>query len=235
ENVVGDTNAENTGSSLYSRIGTTHMSMSYLRMRPGRTLSSRSCSQCCWRVACSRRVPNGRAGSWAIARLAARATTTRAGASCARPRTNHRIVMGMQKDSVTIARRPTTSSAIGAADSALRFRLLAEDQAALAPRGSQCLLQLADFFIGPAGGAETATDLGLPDGHLERAKRKGSATLSKANDVLPQQLDHFLVWEVRHLVEGRMRPVDAIRQDRRGGLADGATFSFEADRFHATI
>ena len=38
-NVVGDTSALNSGSSAYSRMGITHMSILYWRMRPGRMLS----------------------------------------------------------------------------------------------------------------------------------------------------------------------------------------------------
>ena len=58
--VSGDTIAGKTGSSLYSRIGTTHMSMPCLRMRAGRTVSSRFFNHSCCMAACSRKVPNGR-------------------------------------------------------------------------------------------------------------------------------------------------------------------------------
>ena len=51
-NVVGDTNEENTGSSLYSRIGTTHRSIWYLRMSDGSTLSIRRASHLCCSSAC---------------------------------------------------------------------------------------------------------------------------------------------------------------------------------------
>jgi hypothetical protein len=59
-NVVGETIDENTGSSLYSRIGTTHMSTLCLRISAGSTVVMRSSSQRCCRVAWSRNVPNGR-------------------------------------------------------------------------------------------------------------------------------------------------------------------------------
>src|SRR6185503_1485265 len=59
-NVVGDTIDVNTGSSLYSRIGTTQNSTPCLRMSAGSTESIRRASQRCCTSACSRRVPNGR-------------------------------------------------------------------------------------------------------------------------------------------------------------------------------
>src|SRR4051812_3694434 len=62
-NVVGDTMAVKTGSSLYSRIGTTHMSTEYLRMIAGRTVVMRDASHRCCVSAWSRRVPNGRTGA----------------------------------------------------------------------------------------------------------------------------------------------------------------------------
>ena len=66
-NVVGDTIELKTGSSLYSRIGMTHMSTPYFRISAGRTVSSRFASQACWVSACSRRVPNG-LWAWGSAR-----------------------------------------------------------------------------------------------------------------------------------------------------------------------
>src|SRR5688500_16314529 len=65
--VVGETIDVNTGSSLYSRIGTTHMSTLYFRITAGRTVLMRETSQRCCTSACSRSVPNGRTGddAWA--------------------------------------------------------------------------------------------------------------------------------------------------------------------------
>ena len=60
--VSGAVIALNTGSSAYSRIGTTHMSMPCLRISAGRKVSSRSRSQRCCIAASSRWVPNGRTG-----------------------------------------------------------------------------------------------------------------------------------------------------------------------------
>ncbi len=63
--VVGETRDQKTGSSLYSRMGTIHMSTSCSRMRRGSTRSRRISSHSCRSSACSRSVPNGR--SWAAA------------------------------------------------------------------------------------------------------------------------------------------------------------------------
>src|SRR5688500_4021029 len=65
--VVGETMDVKTGSSLYSRIGITHMSTAYFRMTAGRTVDMRAASQRCCVSACSRSVPNGRAGvAWPV-------------------------------------------------------------------------------------------------------------------------------------------------------------------------
>src|SRR5581483_9453547 len=75
-NVSADAIDEKTGSSLYSRIGTTHMSTLCLRISAGRNVSRRCFSHACCCAACSRSVPNGRsAGGSAF------------GASCAANRT----------------------------------------------------------------------------------------------------------------------------------------------------
>jgi hypothetical protein len=58
--VVGATIDENTGSSLYSRIGTTQSSTPCLRMSAGSTESIRRWSHDWRSAACSRRVPKGR-------------------------------------------------------------------------------------------------------------------------------------------------------------------------------
>src|SRR5687768_8818984 len=67
--VVGDTMDVNTGSSLYSRIGITHISTAYFRMTAGSTVAMRAASQRCCVTAWSRRGPKGRcvAGDWAVA------------------------------------------------------------------------------------------------------------------------------------------------------------------------
>ena len=58
--VVGETSAQNTGSSLYSRTGMIHICTSCSRISRGSTRSSRSRSHSCRTCACSRSVPNGR-------------------------------------------------------------------------------------------------------------------------------------------------------------------------------
>src|SRR5262249_45397345 len=59
-NVSGDVTAAKIGSSLYSRIGTIHMSTPCLRISAGRNVSSRFFSHACCCSACSCSVPNGR-------------------------------------------------------------------------------------------------------------------------------------------------------------------------------
>src|SRR2546422_7732814 len=62
KNEVAETSDQNTGSSLYSRIGTTHMATRYWRISRGSTESSRYRNHSCWTAACSRSVPSGRVG-----------------------------------------------------------------------------------------------------------------------------------------------------------------------------
>ena len=61
----------NTGSSAYSRIGTTQRSMPCLRINAGRNVSRRLRSHSCCSAACSRSVPNGRSSSTGQRRSAA--------------------------------------------------------------------------------------------------------------------------------------------------------------------
>ncbi len=58
--MVGATRARKTGSSLYSRIGTIHISTPCSRISRGNTRSRRKDSQPCWMSDCRRSVPSGR-------------------------------------------------------------------------------------------------------------------------------------------------------------------------------
>src|SRR6185436_20780424 len=81
-NVSGAVIDENTGSSLYSRIGTTQRSKPCLRISAGRNVSSRFLSHACCIAACSRSVPKGRSAGgspWAKATVG-RATISAASA-----------------------------------------------------------------------------------------------------------------------------------------------------------
>lgn len=119
-NDVGDTSALKTGSSLYSRMGMTHMSTPYWRMSWGRAFSTRSASHACWRFACSRRGPKGRSGAGDFASAVVAAGACADGATVAQEvesssGASNRVRVRMAEQSVTqgnaarvdFARHPT--------------------------------------------------------------------------------------------------------------------------------